>query len=172
MTKLSKFKTSFEEELKLFVCYATFLMVFFSSFTLFFYMLESRPFEFPLTFYEFGYDLIQALIFSKIILLGQYFHLGDKYNNRPLIVPTLVKTLFFSLLVIVFSIGEEFVKAVFLKGHTFNDFLTHLYTVGFERILAKVLIMFFVFIFFFAFLEIGRVMGEKKLLNLFFKNNS
>src|SRR5689334_1715334 len=65
--------------------------------------------EYGIDYLQYGYSLIEALVLAKIILLGRFLRLGGKFGNRPLIVPTLYKTLCFGLFVLAFSILEHIV---------------------------------------------------------------
>ena len=50
---------------------------------------------------------------GKVILLGEIFHLGDRFHGKPPIVPTLYRTVSFSVLVLVFAVADTLSKALF-----------------------------------------------------------
>src|SRR5215468_10220444 len=62
--------------------------------------------------FEYGTALINALILSKIILIGEYLRLGKRQENRPLIYSTVYKSFIFTLLVAVFHVLEHAIKGL------------------------------------------------------------
>lgn len=155
-------------ELLVFLGYFLFLAFFISVFTLYRQLILD---EYALSPFKYGYGIIEALILAKVIMIGQMFGLGQKlFQDRSLIIPTLYKTALFSVFVLFFSLLEHFVVGYF-AGEKMDAVYHKILNAGIYEILAKVLIMGFVFIFFFAFLELGRVLGETKLFNLFFRRN-
>ena len=158
---------SLKRELELISLYVVFFMLFFTTFTLFHWLMEGAFDNAP---FRLGYNLIEALVMSKAILLGQKLHLGERFENRSLIVPTVYKTAIFAVFVTAFSVVEEFAMG-HLKGKKFGFIWQEFLETGVRHTLAKVLIMVFVLFFFFAFLELGRVFGKEKLFNLFFRRN-
>lgn len=159
------FKEKAIHEVKLLIAYTFFLTFFFSIFTL--YRLLTDP-NASAAMFRFGYNFFEAVVLSKIILLGQHFHLGDKYNDRPLIIPTLYKTLLFTIFVLIMSIAEEFFVGI-LKGKTVEATLNHLLEFGYRPLFGKMVLMSFMFVFFFGILETARLIGGQKLYDLFFK---
>lgn len=159
-------KDSLTHELKLFGIYALFFALFFTAFAIFRYLTVKES-DAEIT-YRFGFNIIESLILAKIVLLGQHFHLGERFNERSLIIPTLYKTMIFSLFVLIFAILEEFAVG-FLKGKSFEAIKQKFFETGIDDILGKVLLMAFVLMCYFAILETARVLGEKKLFNLFFR---
>lgn len=164
---MNKFRKALKEDVKLVAIYTTFLMFFFSAFTVFRILTNDKA---DFTAYDFTYNFIESLVLSKVLLLGQHFHLGERYQDRSLIVPTLYKTLLFSVLVLVFSVAEEFIKG-YLHHKSVNIMINNFVEEGAYRALGKVLLMSFAFLFFFAIIELSRVLGERKLFRLFFKRD-
>lgn len=162
--KESKLKQKILFEMHLFMIYSLFLALFFTSLTMYKRLILG---EYSISYFHYGSGLIQALILSKIILIGESLQLGEKLSDKPLIIPTLYKTVLFSILVLIFTIIEHFVIGYF-HGIGFTSLYQELLTKGLDEILAKVLVVFFVFILFFAFLETSWALGDGKLINLFF----
>lgn len=150
-------------ELSLFLFYFIFLTLVLWTFTIYRRLILD---EYRVSYVHYGYNFVEAIILAKMILIGQNFKLGERFSDQPLIIPTIYKTLIFSIFITLFTIVEEFVIGYF-KGVSFEKIFKEFMEIGWDEILAKGLVMFFVFIFFFAFLEIGRVMGENQLINLF-----
>lgn len=125
--------------------------------------------DYQISYLRHGYAIVEALMLSKIIVLGHAWRLGERYRERPLIYPTLYKALIFTLLVIIFSIIEHLLDG-FLHKEKPAATIHKMLAGDWREMLASALMMFFIFIPFFAFQEVGRVIGEDKLLNLFFHN--
>jgi hypothetical protein len=161
-------KETVEREMRLYFAYTLFLALFSFAMTAYRQLISA---EFPVSYIHYGYGLIESMILAKIILIGQHFHLGERYGDRSLIIPTLYKTLIFSLFVLLFGVLEHFVVGL-LHGKALAVIYHELVDKGFLVILCKVLVKFFAFILFFAFLEVGRVLGEDKLFYLFFRRSA
>ena len=127
--------------------------------------------DYQISYLRHGYAIVEALMLSKMIVLGQAWRLGEKYIENPLIYPTLYKALIFTLLVIVFSLIEHLLDG-FLHDEKPVETLHKMLAGGWHEMLASALIMFFIFIPFFAFQEVGRLMGEDKLFELFVHKKS
>jgi len=115
---------------------------------------------------DFGMALVNALLLSKIILLGEFAHLGTRARSRPLLVVTVHKAAVFTVFYGLFHLlergihgllhGENFLKAVHAEVFTHGG--------GFAIRLAC---MFFAFMPFFALMESRQVIGEERFHQLF-----
>jgi hypothetical protein len=47
--------------------------------------------------YHQGFALINALALAKVVLVAEYFHVGDNLKNRPLIYPIMFKSAVFAV---------------------------------------------------------------------------
>ncbi len=96
--------------------------------------------------------------------------LGEKYSDKPLIIPVMYKTTVFCLLMIVLITLEHLVTGCLVErksiGLVYEEFISK----GLSLALAKTVIVFFIFVWFFAVIETSRVLGDNKLFNLFFKS--
>jgi hypothetical protein len=124
--------------------------------------------EYHIDYFQYGYSLIEALVLAKVLLIGDLMHLGERFRHRPLIIPTLYKTLSFSIFVLVFALFEHFVVGLF-QGKDLAEVVREFATQGAPQIFAKLLVMVVAFIPMFAVWEISRVLGEGKLFRLFFE---
>jgi len=97
--------------------------------------------------------------------------LGRRFDEKPLLVPTLYKAVVFSLWVAVFSVLEHTIGGV-LGGHGLAGGVAELMQKGKYELLARCLITFVAFIPFFAFKELGRVLGEDNMRTLFFRGRT
>jgi len=121
-----------------------------------------------ISYSNWGISLIKALVLAKVIMIGGLFHFGRSLDNKPLILPTLFKTVIFTLWVALFATVESAIRG-FLHGKGLDGALDHLLSEGTHEFFAKCLVVFFAFIPFFAFKELGRVFGKGKIWQLFFR---
>ena len=114
-----------------------------------------------------GFAIVNALIFGKVILIGQALEVGKGLERRALVWVVLGKSLIFAILLLAFHIAEEAIRAWF-EGQplsvSFADFGGTL--VG---LVSYAAIFFVALIPFFAFQEAARVLGGDTLWNLFFR---
>jgi hypothetical protein len=122
--------------------------------------------EHDISFAAHGLAFVKALVLGKVILVAKDLHLGERYKNKPLIYPTLYKSVLFFVVLVLFSLLEEIVHGL-LQHQTIGESLAE---IGGKSpvMLTYGLIMFVTLIPFFAFQEIGGVLGESKLSQLFF----
>jgi hypothetical protein len=128
--------------------------------------------QYQIAYLHYGVAVIEAAVLAKIILIGDAMHLGrNSLEDKPLIVPTFYKTFIFSIFVIGFKIVEELLRGL-LKGRGLVGGLQDLISKGWDEVFAYALVVFFAFIPFFAFKELGRVLGEEKIRALFFRRRT
>ena len=124
-----------------------------------------------ITYTNYGVAVIEALILGKVIMIGGVFHLGRGLEDKPLIFPTLYKSVIFSVFVGVFTVIEHVVKGLW-QGKGLTGGLTDFLARSPHELLAGCLITFVAFIPFFAVKELGRVLGEKTIWTLFFRKRT
>ena len=118
-------------------------------------------------YHFYGLAIINALILGKIILIADDLHFAEWFIERAPIYSILVKSLAFTILLLIFDIVEEEVVDM-IKGKTFGDSFPHVGD-GSPRAYFYMVIIFFIgLIPFFSYKEIGRVFGERELRSLFF----
>jgi hypothetical protein len=124
--------------------------------------------HYQIDYAEYGISVIKALILAKVVLVAETLRLGRGFEDKPLVVPTLYKTLLFTICMVLFGVAEELVRS-FLHGKglgpAFDEVMGHL---NFEW-LSKTLVVFFAFIPFFMVRELGRVLGKETITKLFFQ---
>jgi ABC-type transport system involved in cytochrome c biogenesis permease subunit len=123
--------------------------------------------SYDIDYFRFGYGLLEALILTKMVILGRFLRLGEGFRDRPRIVPTLYKTLCFSLLVMLFAVLES-VTADLWHGKSVALALYDLAHGGLAELVAKFIMVVAAFTPLFALWEVGHVLGEGKLFELFF----
>jgi hypothetical protein len=142
-----------------------YLTVVFATFTIYRRLLLAAH---DITYTNYWFALIEALILGKVIMIGGVFHLGRGLEDKPLIYPTLYKTVVFTIFCAVFTLAEHAIKGL-VSGHGVVAGLAEFTAQGYEVILANSMVVFVALIPFFAVKELGRVMGREKIGRLFFK---
>ncbi|HEX8798250.1 MAG TPA: hypothetical protein VF772_06540 [Terriglobales bacterium] len=153
------------EELKEFWITTVYLFLFLACFTLYRRMVFA---EFGVTYLHYGIALIEALIIAKVVLIGRAVGL-DRLLDRggPLIVSVVLKAAVFSVLVILFAVLEKIVEGWFHKKD-WASIAQDLRGASQHELFARMIILFISFIPFFAFWEIGNLLGRGKLMKMFF----
>ena len=166
--KKQHLKEKAEEELKLFVLIFAYLFVFFAAFLAYRRMISR---ELGASYLKYGYALIEAAVIAKVILIGKALGLGAKRTGRPLMFAVLRSSLVYGALVAAFTVLEHVVDGWIHRknlAETFSEFATK---AGPEA-LGKSLILFVAFLPFFAFWEVGRLVGGKRMFRMFFRDGS
>jgi len=68
--------------------------------------------EYQITYVRYGLSVLEALVLAKVILIGDVLRLGRRFEDKPLIVPTLYKTVVFTLWVAAFSFLEHTIEGL------------------------------------------------------------
>jgi hypothetical protein len=156
------FRERFVHELEQYFLVTLFLFFFFGSFTLYRQLVLA---EYAIGYLDYGWALIKALVLGKVILIGELLHVGERFSDRPLLITTLWKTLSFGLLIVAFGLLEHVVGAWLHHRPLAEEFQLTGHQ-GYE-LLARTNLQVVALIPLFAFRELGRVLGEGKLLALF-----
>jgi hypothetical protein len=123
--------------------------------------------SYDITYTHYGVAVIEALVLGKVIMIGSVFRLGRGLEDKPLIYPTIYKSLVFTVFVVVFKVIEHGIRGLW-RGEGIMGGLAVLTQKGWELVLANALFVLVAFIPFFAVKELGRVLGEKTVRELFF----
>ena len=115
-----------------------------------------------------GFALINALALGKVMLVAKDFHLGERFDDAPLIYPTLFKSALFTIVLACFKILEDAGLGMY-RGKSFQESIADLGGGTLNGILCVSLIMFVMLIPFFVLTELQGVLGEGKLIQLFFR---
>jgi hypothetical protein len=127
--------------------------------------------QFGEKYFAYGTAFVNALILSKIILIGEYLRLGKRHEHKPLIYSTIYKSLAFTLLVAVFHILEDAVKRL-LDGEGIMGAFAAPSGQRMGEVLGHGLVMFCAFLPFFALRETERVLGEGRMADLFLRSRT
>jgi hypothetical protein len=117
-------------------------------------------------FHFYGFAIVNALIFGKVILIAEDFSFAEWFREQRPIYAILVKSIAFTILLLVFDIIEEVVVGKF-KGKTISESFPHIGDGSPRAFLFAIIIICIGLIPFFSFREIGRVFGERELRSLF-----
>ena len=123
--------------------------------------------EFHVEYWSYAFALINALVITKVIMIGEYAKVGRKYEARALFLSAVWKAFLFGLLVLAFHIVEELVKRL-VHGSGVRPALDE---IRIDQLLGRSVVVFCTFIPLFAFREFRRVMGEEKFNALLFKSS-
>ncbi len=146
-----------------------YLAVFFGMFTWYRRLILA---EYQITYLEYGIGLIEAAVLAKIIMLKEVLCFGcRRLEEKPLIIPTLYKTVLFTVWAGVFTVLEHTIRGL-RHGKGLMGGLDELVSKDWHELLAGCMVIFFAFIPFFAFKEMGRVLGEGKIRGLFFRRRT
>ena len=120
---------------------------------------------------HYGYAFFESVILAKIILIGKWLQLGNRFQDKPLYVPVLYKTAVFCVFVTLFGIVEHFSLGL-LSGANFRDLYDAFIAKSCLEIVGRIPLFFAIFTPFFCFIELGRVLGDGVLFRLFFQEGS
>jgi len=162
------FKERVRHELIEYAFNVIYLTIVFAAFTIYRRLLLSAH---DITYTNYGFALIEALILGKVIMIGGVFHLGRGLEERPLIYPTLYKTVVFTIFCSLFTFADLAIKGL-VSGHGVAAGLAEYAAQGYEVIFANSMVVFVALIPFFAMKELGRLMGREKIGRLFFRPRS
>ena len=122
-------------------------------------------------FHFYGLAVVNALILGKVMLVAGDLHFADWFKDRPLFYPILCKAVAFAILFLVFYVVEEVIVGM-VKGETIRESIPTIGGGSPRDVLFVGIILSIALIPFFAFREIGRVIGERELhALLFFKRD-
>lgn len=123
--------------------------------------------EHHIAFADHGFAIINALALAKVMLATKHLHLGETFDESPLIYATLLKSALFSIILACFKLLEE--AAIGLSHHqSFHQSIADLGGSTLKAILTLTLLLFVVLIPFVGFSELQRVLGAGKLAQVFF----
>jgi hypothetical protein len=155
-------------ELKEFLLIALYLWVVFGLFVLYKSLILGEE---HIDFAYKGLALINALALAKVMLIARALHLGNHIDDAPLIYVTLVKTTLFTLVLAACKALEDGAVGAY-HGHSFVESMADAGGGSWSGFLTLTILLFFMLAPFFAFSELGRVLGEGRLRSMFFQQRS
>jgi len=124
--------------------------------------------QYSIEYWSIAFAFINALVITKVIMIGEYAKLGRRHENKPLLVSAVWKAFVFGLLVFAFHVAEEVIKRL-IHGADLSKASSD---IRFEQLASRSIVVFCVFIPLFGFREIRRVMGEEKFGKLLFHSRT
>jgi hypothetical protein len=152
---------AYEELRKFLVIFAYLWLVFFVFLVHEWAVLASNHISFRFC----GLATLNALILSKIMLLAEGLRFADRLRDKPLAYPIALKSIAFSVLLMVSYILEEIVVGLF-HGKSMAESFPQVGGGGFIGVLTVSAIMCIALVPFFSFKEIARVIGAAEFRTL------
>ena len=142
-----------------------YLTLLFSAFTSYRRLILAH---YDITYSNWGISFIKAMVLAKVVMVGGLFHFSRKLEKKPLILATILNSFLFTVWVALFAAVESALRGL-IHGKDLSGALDHLLSEGMHEFYAKCLVVFVAFIPFFAFKELGRVLGKGIIWGLFFR---
>ena len=114
------------------------------------------------------FAFINAFVFAKVLLVGEHFNLGTRFNHKPLIYPILHKCFIFTLVLMSFHVIESTAVGLW-HGETLANSLPPFLGWSPKGLLAVGVMCFVLLLPFFGFRELARVMGRQRMWALLFE---
>jgi hypothetical protein len=115
-----------------------------------------------------GLAIVKAALCAKFMLMGRAFHIGERFKDLPLIVPTLHRSLVFLLLLVALTFIEEIIVGA-IHSRTVLESISEIAGGTFQQMVATIFIIFLILVPYFAFRSLGTIVGDKILVRLFFE---
>ena len=153
------------EELKEFWIVSLYLFIFLGAFTLYRRIVLS---EFGVAYLHYGVALIEALVIAKVVLIGRAVGLDELCKRGgPLILPVVLQSAVFAFLATLFGVLEHIVEGLIHKKD-WASITSNSFGFGSLELFGRMIVLFISFIPFFAFLEVGDVLGQHELFEMLF----
>ncbi len=118
-------------------------------------------FDLPLIF-------VKSAVLAKVILIGRLIPFIRVFDNLPLIIPTVYKTVFFVVFTFFFEMVEHSVSGMF-SGIGAIEGMAEFFNASQEEVISRFVLVTLAYFPMFVFGEIDRVVGGGKLFSLFFR---
>jgi hypothetical protein len=127
--------------------------------------------QYQIDYRSHGLAFLNALVFAKVMLVAEDLHLGDRFDDKPLIYPVLFKSLLFAIALICFHIVEHTLIGMW-HGQSVAESLSEIGANKLRGILSFSMIATVALIPFFILREISRTIGKDKFWSLFFRSRT
>jgi hypothetical protein len=121
------------------------------------------------SFVAHGVALFNALALGKVMLVAQELHFADHFKEKPLIYPTVFKSIAFAIVLGCFKILEESLIGLY-HGKSFTTSIAGIGGGTLKGILSLVAIVAVLLVPFFGFTELRNVLSEVELHKVFFES--
>ncbi|WP_336490259.1 hypothetical protein [Methylobacterium nigriterrae] len=119
----------------------------------------------------YGLAFINAWILAKIMLVAESLDVRPHFQGRPLVYPILARSCAFAVLLVCAYALEEMGLGLW-RGKTLANSVPAVGGGGLRGLASVILIMAVALIPYFAFRELGRVLGRERLRTLLFRNGA
>jgi hypothetical protein len=160
---ISGFREKIWREIKNFAVIFLYVWVFDGLFTLHKALILDHPFLSGQIF-----AFINAFVLAKIILILEIMKVGEVFPSKPPVVRIALKAALFGLLLLAFSVLEESLTGWF-HGRTFGQSISEIGGGRLEGMLIVAIIIAVALVPYLICQEIGRAVGNEKLLLLIFQ---
>jgi hypothetical protein len=154
-------------ELKSYWLLVLYMAIFFGVFTTYRRLLLAH---YGISYADYGISVIRALVLGKVVLVAEALRLGRRFDEKPLMVPTLYKTFLFVVCVALFDIAEGLILGLIHGLGPMGAVDEVMSRFNYEW-LSRALVIFFAFIPLFGVRELRRVLG-KGVTDIFFRRSS
>ncbi len=120
--------------------------------------------QYQVEYWNFGFALLNAVVITKVIMIGEYAKLGTRHEGKALYISAVWKAFVFGFLVFGFHVVEEVIKRL-IHGAGFESASSHL---RLDQFASRAIIVFCTFVPLFVFREFRRVMGEDEFNSFVF----
>ena len=151
------------EEFKIYLLMSLYLWVAIGSFTIFRRMVLA---ETGFVYMHHGIAVVQALVIGKVVMVGRLFGFARRFDDSPLVWPVLYKSAMFALLVAGFGILEQLVPAL-AHGKGVAGMQAAFEAIDLPEVGIRIVLCTVILAPFFAFCEVGRVLGADRLKAMF-----
>src|SRR5688572_787683 len=165
--KKKGWKQKILHELKNYWLLVLYMSIFFGVFTTYRRLLLAH---YEISYEDYGISIIRALVLCKVVLVAEVLHLGRRFEEKPLIVPTLYKTFLFTVCMMVYDIAEGLFRGLLGVLGLLGAVDEVMSRFNYEW-LSRALVIFFAFIPLFAIRELTRVLGGR-VTDIFFQRSS
>jgi len=127
--------------------------------------------EYHIVYMHYWFPVIEAAVLAKVIIIGDLLQLGRRLDQQPLIIPTLYRTVVFTVWIAVFDILEATLRGLIHRQGLMGG-LEELANRDWHEWVAACVVAFVAFIPFFAFKQLELVLGEDRLRPLFWRRRT
>ena len=126
-----------------------------------------------ISYHFYGFAAINAIILGKVMLVAEDVNFADRFfrnilaRNGPLVYVILFRSIAFTLLFFVFDIIEEIVVGAF-KEKSIAESFPKIGGGSLRGIFSMIVVITVLLIPFFAYREVGKVIGERRLHSVLF----
>ena len=127
--------------------------------------------EYHIVYMHYWFPVIEAAVLAKVIIIGALLRLGRRLDHKPLIIPTLYRTVVFSVWIAVFNLLEATLRGL-IHRQGFMGGMEELASKDWHEWLAGCVVAFVAFIPFFAFKQLELALGKDTLRPLFWRRRT